>query len=172
MTYGLLGVILALCATGLGSYMVLKKKREAMQSSWQLLKAHVDDVLGLLPGLVKCIKAADYHDPMMMDCFRKARDGVKKQKAQKAPKDYWEAYAFMQKGMKRLSAAKPEALFAGNPDFDALWEAMLKYDEKIIFEKDFFNAHATAYNQLVTRLPFAVVAGIVNYKMNSYFDAV
>jgi len=164
-------VIAAIVFWVIGAYNTLVTLRNKVKNAWSQIDVQLKRRFDLIPNLVETVKGYATHEKDIWEQFGKAR-GLYQQSAQTG--DVGKA-AEAEKGLagalSRLmvvSEAYPE--LKANENFKEMMAQLKDTEDKIMFNRQFYNDTAMKFNVKVEMFPGNIVAKLFKFEAAKYFE--
>ncbi len=176
----ILGVILILILSAVGSYNGLVVNSQAVDASWAQVQNVYQRRADLIPNLVQTVQGAANFEKSTIVQVTEARASVGKVNINQnqAPTDPAQLAQFQQAQGQLGSALSRLLVVAENyPDLKAtanfrdLQSQLEGTENRITVERGRFNAAVQAYNTKIRTLPTVFFAGLLGFQQKPYFQA-
>ncbi|HAQ55932.1 MAG TPA: hypothetical protein DCR44_00770 [Acholeplasmatales bacterium] len=164
-------VVAAIVFWVIGAYNTLVALRNKVKNAWSQIDVQLKRRFDLIPNLVETVKGYATHEKDIWEQFGKAR-GLYQQSAQTG--DVAKA-AEAEKGLvgalSRLmvvSEAYPE--LKANENFKEMMAQLKDTEDKIMFNRQFYNDTAMKFNVKVEMFPGNIVAKLFKFEVAKYFE--
>ncbi len=169
ITIGILAAVVALAALyGVSAYNGMIGSRNEVENSWSQIDVQLKRRYDLIPNLVETVKGYASHERETLESVIKARNaaidasGVADQAA---------AENMLTGALKQLfalSEAYPD--LKANENFAQLQEELTSTENKIAFSRQHYNDSVGQYNETLQKFPNNMVAGMFNFKAETFFE--
>ncbi len=175
-TAGTIGIILAIVAVVIIAYVIsvynkLVQLRNRVRNGWSQIDVQLKRRFDLIPNLVETVKGYATHEKEIWDQFGKAR-GMYQQAAKSG--DVGQA-AEAEKGLTGALArlmvvqeAYPE--LKANENFKEMMAQLKDTEDKISFNRQFYNDTAMAFNNKIEVFPANIVAKMFKFIAAKFFE--
>lgn len=176
---GLIGIIIAIVLViaivfwGISAYNKLVKERNKVRNQFSQIDVQLKRRFDLIPNLVETVKGYTDHEKDILDQFAKARqmytDASKEQDVEGLAK----ADAKLTSGFKVLVNAVKEQYpeLKANENYQKLMAELTETENKIAYQRQFYNDVVMSYNNLRELFPKSIIASLFKFKEEKYFAA-
>ena len=164
----ILAVIGVVAIVVISLYNSLVSKRMRCREGWSQIDVQLKRRYDLIPNLVETVKGYAAHEKETLESVIKARNaaidasGVADQAA---------AENMLTGALKQLfalSEAYPD--LKANENFAQLQEELTSTENKIAFSRQHYNDSVGQYNETIQKFPNSMVAGMFNFKAETFFE--
>jgi len=155
----------------IGVYNTLVSLRNKVRNGWSQIDVQLKRRFDLIPNLVETVKGYATHEKDIWEQFGKAR-GLYQQAAQTGDvAKAAEAEKGLAGALSRLmvvSEAYPE--LKANENFKEMMAQLKDTEDKIMFNRQFYNDTAMGYNNKIEMFPGNIVAKIFKFELAKFFE--
>ncbi len=168
MVLPIIGVLVILVIVLVAMYNSLVSKRMRCREGWSQIDVQLKRRYDLIPNLVETVKGYAAHEKETLEAVIKARNsaidasGVADQAA---------AENMLTGALKQLfalSEAYPD--LKANENFAQLQEELTSTENKVAFSRQHYNDSVGSYNEALQKFPNNMVAGMFNFKSETFFE--
>ena len=168
--YIIIGVVVILIIIMAATYNSLVRLRNGVRNAWAQIDVQLKRRHDLIPNLVETAKGYMTHERGTFEAVTKARN-----LAQKA---VGTGVGAQSKAEGELSSALARLLVVvenypdlkASQNFLALQEELTSTENKISFSRQFYNDSVLRYNNKTQMFPSNMMAGIIGFKTNEFFE--
>jgi LemA protein len=166
-----IAVVVLLVAWIVGTYNALVGLRNKVRNGWSQIDVQLKRRFDLIPNLVETVKGYATHEKEIWDQFGKAR-GLYQQAAQTGDvAKAAEAEKGLAGALSRLlvvQEAYPE--LKANENFKEMMAQLKDTEDKIMFNRQFYNDTAMNFNNKVEMFPGNIVARMFGFQLAKLFE--
>ncbi len=142
--------------------------RARIKNAWAQIEVQLKRRYDLIPNLVETAKGYMAHEKTTLENVIKARQQAIDAKNLK---DQAKAENFLSQTLRSLFAVSENyPNLKANENMMALQEELTSTENKISFARQFYNDMVMRFNQTIQSVPYNVLAGMFNFKMQEYFE--
>ncbi len=150
-------------------YNGLVGKRNKLLNQWSQVEVQLKRRFDLIPNLVEAVKGYATHEREALEAVTESRT---KFMAAGTNAEKMEADSQLSGVLSRLFAvAESYPELKANTNFLQLQEQLADAENKIAFARQFYNDVVMEYNNAVAMFPSSLIAGIVGFKPEMFFQA-
>ena len=166
---GLLGLVVVVVVLLIGIFNGLVRLRNAVKNAWSQIDVQLKRRYDLIPNLVETVKGYAKHERETLEAVIQARQQainitdnvIDKAKAENMLSQTLRSLFAVSENYPDLKA---------NQNFLALQEELTSTENKISFSRQYYNDSAMTYNNKTEMFPSNIVAGMFNFKQESFFE--
>jgi len=166
----ILGILALLIIIFIAIYNGLVGLRNQVKNAWAQIDVQLKRRFDLIPNLVETVKGYMQHERQTLEAVTQARNIA--QKAQSAgAAERGKAEGELTAALSRLlvvAEAYPD--LRANQNFLALQEELTSTENKISFSRQFYNDSVLRYNNQTQMFPSNVIAGMMSFKAEEFFQ--
>lgn len=165
-------LIVALIGWAIGAYNKLVKARNKVKTQWAQIDVQVKRRFDLIPNLVETVKGYAKHESDIFTQFADARKMYADAKANQSPKGLAEADANLSKSLSLFVNAVSEQYpqLKADVNFNALQKELSETEDKIAYQRQFYNDVVMSYNNLREVFPTVIIANMFKFKEAELFN--
>jgi LemA protein len=162
------GLLLLLAIMLISIYNRLVTLQQRLKNAWAQIEVQLKRRYDLIPNLVSTVKGYAAHEKETFERVTQARNrALSAQNVQE------------QAGAENMLAGALRQLFAlaenypelkANTNFTQLQAELTNTESKIAFSRQFYNDTVLKYNSTIRRFPTVIVAGMLGFKQEGYFN--
>ncbi|OGD92961.1 hypothetical protein A2697_05575 [Candidatus Curtissbacteria bacterium RIFCSPHIGHO2_01_FULL_41_44] len=143
--------------------------RIRVKEAWSGIEIQLKRRSSLIPNLIETVKGYAKHEKQVFEQVTKARSALL---SAKSPKDAAGANNMLSGALKTLFAiAEAYPNLRASENFKELQEEISDTETKIAASRQFYNANVMDYNTKIKIFPNFVVANLLGYKVEEFFEA-
>ena len=153
----------------ISTYNVLVGLRNKVKDQWSQIDVVLKQRNDLIPNLVETVKGYAKHEKETLDAVISARN---KAVSATTSEEEMKAAGEVSQALGRLfalSESYPD--LKANENFNKLQDSLNEMEEKIRYSRQFYNDSVLTYKNKLEMFPSNLVAGIFNFKPESFFEA-
>lgn len=164
-------VIIILIAWLISTYNKLVKARNRVENSWSQVDVQLKRRFDLIPNLVETVKGYTKHESDILTQFAKARQMYNDAQSSKSVKSMAEANASLNKALSVAINAVREQYpeLQANTNYQKLMSELSDCEDKISYNRQFYNDTVLSYTNLRQLFPSNIVAKMFNFANKEYF---
>jgi LemA protein len=151
-----------------GLYNSLVKGRNAVKNAWSQIDVQLKRRHDLIPNLVETVKGYMQHERQTLEAVTNARTVAMKASGVAEAGKAESALSNTLKTLFAVAESYPD--LKANQNFLALQEELTSTENKIAFSRQAFNDSVMGYNNKIEMVPTNFVAGIFNFKAETFFE--
>ncbi len=165
---GLLAIVAIAAAWLIGMYNGLIRLRNVVKNSWSQIDVQLKRRHDLIPNLVETVKGYAGHEKTTLESVIKARSqAVNAQGVE----DQGKAEGMLSQALGRLMVVVEKYPdLKANQNFLGLQEELTSTENRIGFARQHYNDSVMTYNTKIQSFPANVIAGMFNFKDESFFE--
>jgi LemA protein len=154
-------------------YNNLVKSRNKVKTQWAQIDVQVKRRFDLIPNLVETVKGYAKHESDILTQFADARKMYADAKAAQSPKGMAEADANLTKSLSLFVNAVSEQYpqLKADANFNALQTELKETEDKIAYQRQFYNDVVMSYNNTREVFPAVIIANMFSFKEAELFNA-
>lgn len=152
-------------------YNKLVRARNKVKNSWAQIDVQLKRRFDLIPNLVETVKGYTKHEGELLGTFAEARKNYTEASNQGSVADMAKADAKLGKALNILVNAVHEQYpdLKANTNYKQLMDELSSTENKISFNRQFYNDVVLSYNNLREVFPSNIVASLFKFKEAEYF---
>lgn len=152
-------------------YNKLVKSRNKVKNSWAQIDVQLKRRFDLIPNLVETVKGYTKHENEILGQFAEARKQYQKASDEGSIGKMADAEAQLSKALNILVNATREAYpeLKADKQYLAMMEELKDTENKIAFNRQFYNDVVMSYNILREQFPSNIIANMFNFKEAELF---
>lgn len=165
----LVGIALIIGLWAMGIYNGLVKLRQAVRNAWSQIDVQLKRRHDLIPNLVNTVKGYATHEKTTLDAVISARA---KATSVTVTADRVKAEGELSSALSRLLAVSenyPD--LKADKQFIMLQEELTSTENRVAFARQYYNDSVTKNNVAVQTFPAVVIAGMMGFKEEPFFEA-
>ena len=170
---GVVVLILIICLIGWGisSYNKLVKSRNKVKTQWAQIDVQVKRRFDLIPNLVETVKGYAKHESDIFTQFADARKMYANAKANGSASEMAQADANLSKSLSLFVNAVTEQYpqLKADVNFNSLQKELSETEDKIAYQRQFYNDVVMSYNNLREVFPTVIIANMFKFKEAELF---
>ena len=165
-------LIIALVGWGVGTYNKLIKGRNKVKNQWAQIDVQVKRRFDLIPNLVETVKGYAKHESEIYTQFAEARKMYASAKENNSVADMAKADANLSKALSIFVNAVTEQYpqLKADTHFNALQSELKETEDKIAYQRQFYNDVVMSYNNLREVFPTVIIANMFKFKEAELFN--
>ncbi len=165
-------LIIALIGWGVGTYNKLIKGRNKVKNQWAQIDVQVKRRFDLIPNLVETVKGYAKHESEIYTQFAEARKMYASAKENNSVADMAKADANLSKALSIFVNAVTEQYpqLKADTHFNALQSELRATEDKIAYQRQFYNDVVMSYNNLREVFPTVIIANMFKFKEAELFN--
>lgn len=165
-------LIIALVAWGIGAYNNLVKGRNKVKTQWAQIDVQVKRRFDLIPNLVETVKGYAKHESEIFTQFADARKMYANAKANGSASEMAQADANLSKSLSLFVNAVTEQYpqLKADVNFNSLQKELGETEDKIAYQRQFYNDVVMSYNNLREVFPTVIIANMFKFKEAELFN--
>jgi LemA protein len=166
----ILGILAVLIIIVIAIYNGLVGLRNQVKNAWAQIDVQLKRRFDLIPNLVETVKGYMQHERQTLEAVTQARNLAEKVQTAGAA-ERAKAEGELGSALARLLAvAEAYPNLKANENFLALQEQLTSTENKISFSRQFYNDSVLRYNNKTQMFPSNVIAGMMNFKAEEFFE--
>lgn len=169
MLWIILAIVVVIILWVVMTYNSLVSLRNRVRDSWGQIDVQLKRRFDLIPNLVETIKGYTKHESETLENVIKARNTYL---TATLPEDQMKADGELTQAINKLFAlteSYPD--LKANTNFMELQSELKETENKVAMSRQFYNDIVMQYNNKVEMVPSNIIAGIFNFKKETYFEA-
>lgn len=165
-------LLISLVVWGIKVYNKLVKGRNQVKNQFSQIDVQLKRRFDLIPNLVETVKGYASHERAILEKFAQARTMYQAARQREDVSGMAEANAFFGSGINALVNAVHEQYPAlqANENFQNLMAELKDTENKIAYQRQFYNDVVLSYNNLRELFPSSIIAGMFNFKEEKFFE--
>ena len=165
--------IIALIGWAIGVYNKLVKGRNKVKNQFSQIDVQLKRRFDLIPNLVETVKGYAKHEEGILTKFAEARTMYQNAKSADDIEGMAKADARLTSGFNALVNAVKESYpeLQANANFQDLMKELKETEDKIAYQRQFYNDVVLSYNNMREVFPSSIIAGMFNFKEEKYFES-
>lgn len=167
-------LIIAIVAWFVNTYNKLVKGRNRVENSWAQIDVQLKRRFDLIPNLVETVKAYAKHESDILTKFADARKMYDSARNSGSVQSLAEADANLSKALNiAVNAVKeqyPE--LQANSNYKSLMNDLKDCENKISYNRQFYNDTVLSYSNLRQLFPSSIVASMFHFEAKEYFRVI
>lgn len=166
-------LIIWLISWAIKSYNKLVKERNKVRNQFSQIDVQLKRRFDLIPNLVETVKGYASHEKSILEEFAKARQLYANASKEQDIEGLAKADAKLTKGFNVLVNAVKEQYpeLNANENFQKLMSELTETENKIAYQRQFYNDVVMSYNNLREVFPNSIIANMFNFKEEKAFIA-
>ena len=168
----LLILAIILVAWGISAYNKLVKARNKVKNQWAQIDVQVKRRFDLIPSLVETVKGYAKHESSIYEQFAQARKMYADAQKNSSPSELAKADANLSKALSIFVNAVTEQYpeLKADANFASLQNELKTTEDKIAYQRQFYNDVVMSYNNLREVFPTVVIANMFRFKEAELFN--
>ena len=168
----LLILAIILVAWGISAYNKLVKARNKVKNQWAQIDVQVKRRFDLIPKLVETVKGYAKHESSIYEQFAQARKMYADAQKNSSPSELAKADANLSKALSIFVNAVTEQYpeLKADDNFASLQNELKTTEDKIAYQRQFYNDVVMSYNNLREVFPTVVIANMFRFKEAELFN--
>lgn len=168
----LLILAIILVAWGISAYNKLVKARNKVKNQWAQIDVQVKRRFDLIPNLVETVKGYAKHESSIYEQFAQARKMYADAQKNSSPSELAKADANLSKALSIFVNAVTEQYpeLKADANFTSLQNELKTTEDKIAYQRQFYNDVVMSYNNLREVFPTVVIANVFRFKEAELFN--
>lgn len=164
-------VLVGLVAWVISIYNKLVKARNRVENSWAQIDVQLKRRFDLIPNLVETVKGYTKHESDILNNFAEARKTYDSAVQSGSVKSMAEADAQLSKALNIVVNAVHEQYpeLQANANFQQLMSDLKDCENKISYNRQFYNDTVLSYTNLKQVFPKNIIASMFHFKDKEYF---
>ena len=153
-------------------YNGLVKRRNRVDQAWSQIGVQLERRHDLIPNLVETVKGYASHERGTLEAVVQARNNAVQAQQQAGPEQQAQAENVLTGALRQLfalSEAYPD--LKANQNFLSLQEELTSTEDRISYERQFYNDSVQTFNTAIKTFPRNVIAGMFNFQPRQFFQA-
>ena len=165
-------LIIALVSWGVKAYNNLVKGRNKVKNQWAQIDVQVKRRFDLIPNLVETDKGYAKHESEILTQFADARKMYASAKDNNSASEMAKADANLSKALSIFVNAVTEQYpqLKADVNFNSLQAELRETEDKIAYQRQFYNDVVMSYNNLREVFPTVIIANMFNFKEAELFN--
>lgn len=165
-------VVVAIIIWLITSYNKLVKARNKVKTQWAQIDVQVKRRFDLIPNLVETVKGYAKHESDIFTQFADARKMYASAKENNSPEQLAKADANLSKALSVFVNAVTEQYpqLKADANFNSLQDELSKTEDKIAYQRQFYNDVVMSYNNAREVFPTIIVANMFKFKEAQLFN--
>lgn len=149
-------------------YNLFIRDRNRIKEAWSGIDVHLKRRHNLIPNLVAVVKGYSQHEKSLLeDITQKRSEAVKSENlSDKAPAE--SDLSGMLKNLFVVVENYPE--LKANENFLNLQKQLVEIEDQLQYARRYYNGAVRNYNIRVESFPSNIIAGLLNFKQDNYFE--
>ena len=166
-------IIVILASFIVTNYNKLVKQRNAVKNQFSQIDVQLNRRFDLIPNLVETVKGYASHEEKILSKFAEARTMFQKAHSSSDIKGLANADAAFTAGFNALVNAVKEQYpdLQANQNFQSLMATLKETEDKIAYQRQFYNDVVNKYNNLRELFPSNIVASMFKFEKADFFEA-
>ena len=162
-------IVVLLILYVIGTYNNLVGLRNKVKDQWAQIDVQLKRRFDLIPNLVETGKGYASHEKGTLEAVVKARNEYL---SSDTPEDKMKANDDLNKVVTKLFAlAESYPELKADASFRELQTTLTETEDKISYARQFYNDVAMKYNNKIEMFPSNIIAGMFNFKRETFFEA-
>lgn len=165
-------LIIALVSWAIGAYNKLVKARNKVKNQWAQIDVQVKRRFDLIPNLVETVKGYAKHEAEILGSFAEARKMYSDAKQNNSAAEMAKADANLSKALSIFVNAVTEQYpqIKADANFASLQNELRETEDKIAYQRQFYNDVVMSYNNLREVFPTVIIANMFGFKEAELFN--
>ena len=167
-----IGVIVLIALYVVNTYNTFVKLRNRVKDQWAQIEVQLKRRFDLIPNLVETVKGYATHEKDILEKFAQARTMYQTARADGDVEKMAKANSFFGGGINALVNAVKEQYpqLQANQNFQNLMKELKETEDKIAYQRQFYNDVVLSYNNSRELFPSSIIAGMFNFKEEKFFE--
>lgn len=164
-------IALILFLVGVSIHNNLVKARNKVKNQFAQIDVQLKRRFDLIPNLVETVKGYTNHEEKILISFAEARTIYQKASETNDINEMAKANNTISKGINAFVNAVKEQYpeLHANENFQNLMKELKDTEEKISYQRQFYNDVVLSYNNMVESFPKSIIAKMFNFKTEAFF---
>ena len=165
-------LVILIVIWGVSTYNKLVKGRNKVKNQFSQIDVQLKRRFDLIPNLVETVKGYATHEKDILEKFAKARTMYQTARADGDVEKMAKANSFFGGGINALVNAVKEQYpqLQANQNFQNLMKELKETEDKIAYQRQFYNDVVLSYNNSRELFPSSIIAGMFNFKEEKFFE--
>ena len=165
-------LIIAVVAWAIGAYNKLVMARNKVKNQWAQIDVQVKRRFDLIPNLVETVKGYAKHEAEILGSFADARKMYSDAKQNNSAAEMAKADANLSKALSIFVNAVTEQYpqIKADANFTSLQNELRETEDKIAYQRQFYNDVVMSYNNLREVFPTVIIANMFGFKEAELFN--
>lgn len=166
-------IVILMIGWAIGVYNKLVKGRNKVKNQFSQIDVQLKRRFDLIPNLVETVKGYAKHEEEILTKFAEARTMYQNAKSADDVEGMAKADARLTSGFNALVNAVKESYpeLQANANFQNLMNELKDTENKIAYQRQFYNDVVLSYNNMREVFPSSLIAGMFNFKEEKYFES-
>lgn len=164
-------LVFAILGWAISAYNKLVKARNRVDNSWAQIDVQLKTRFDLIPNLVETVKGFTKHESEILTSFADARKMYDSAKSSGSVKSLAEADASLSRALNIAVNAVQEQYpqIQANAQYQQLIGSLKDCENKIAYNRQFYNDTVLSYNNLRQLFPSSIIASMFHFEGKEYF---
>ena len=165
-------LVILIVIWGVSTYNKLVKGRNKVKNQFSQIDVQLKRRFDLIPNLVETVKGYATHEKDILEKFAQARTMYQTARADGDVEKMAKANSFFGGGINALVNAVKEQYpqLQANQNFQNLMKELKETEDKIAYQRQFYNDVVLSYNNSRELFPSSIIAGMFNFKEEKFFE--
>lgn len=165
-------LLIALVVWGIKVYNKLVRMRNQVKNQFSQIDVQLKRRFDLIPNLVETVKGYATHEKDILEKFAQARTMYQAARQNDDVAGMAEANSFFGSGINALVNAVHEQYpeLQANENFQNLMAELKDTENKIAYQRQFYNDVVLSYNNLRELFPSSIIANMFSFKAEKFFE--
>lgn len=165
-------LVILIVIWGVSTYNKLVKGRNKVKNQFSQIDVQLKRRFDLIPNLVETVKGYAAHEKDILEKFAQARTMYQTARADGDVEKMAKANSFFGGGINALVNAVKEQYpqLQANQNFQNLMKELKETEDKIAYQRQFYNDVVLSYNNSRELFPSSIIAGMFNFKEEKFFE--
>lgn len=164
----ILGVVAVIAIAIIGIYNKLVHLKMRVKNAWAQIDTQLKRRFDLIPNLVETVKGYMVHEEKTLKEIVEARNNFASAEGVQGKAEANNVLSNSLKSIFALSEAYPD--LKANENFNSLQVELSGTEDKIAYARQFYNDTVQMYNTAIMSFPANIIAGMLGFKEESFFE--
>ncbi len=167
-----LGIALIIGLWVMGIYNGLVRLRQAVRNAWSQIDVQLKRRHDLIPNLVNTVKGYATHEKTTLDAVISARAKATSVNVTATTAERMKAEGELSSALSRLlMVTENYPALKADKQFIMLQEELTSTENRVAFARQHYNDNASQHNVAVQTFPAVLIAGMLGFKEEPFFEA-